>query len=134
MTIEPIPEPISKLQQRFLFALEPTYTIEEIEAGRQQRPGEDARHIFDVEGEGVRLIISKDKLLDVSTIHISGSYSASGAARFKKTGGYDIAELQLNLERLFHEISQNRYELRFLGLTSNAVFHFVAKIRSSLVN
>jgi hypothetical protein len=68
------PEPLPALRARYARALEHVYDVAGIRDRGLIRPGEVPANVFDFD-DGLRLIISREKLLDGEvTLHVSASF------------------------------------------------------------
>jgi hypothetical protein len=66
------PEPLEALRARLPDALAPVYDPALVARGLQACPGGQRRHVFDAE-DGLRLIVSRDRLGGAAHLHVSAS-------------------------------------------------------------
>ena len=67
------PEGMRLMKARFAEAVRKVYELDAVEAGLEQRPGVERKHVFDFE-DGMRLIVSRDRLEGEVSLHVSVSF------------------------------------------------------------
>jgi hypothetical protein len=65
-------EPLRKMRERYPKALEDVYDAESINLGVMAPPGDQRKHVFDFH-DGIRIVVSRDSLLDGRFLHVRGA-------------------------------------------------------------
>lgn len=127
MSLEPNPQPIEVLASRFSEALVGEYDPVAMLHGDQEGPGGKPQHVFDFE-QGVRLIISIDKIGPEAKLHVSASFNKERATTFIVAGRFDQKKaVDFALEAL-NKITPCKLQVAFLAMTSGAILHFIGKV------
>jgi hypothetical protein len=109
-----ISEPIEQLKARFPKALEKVWVIT---IPMPDRPGLHRENVFDFPN-GIRLLISRDNLIDKTEIHVSASWEYNEPK--------SIEQMNINVLACFRAIGGTG-TLRFLGWSPNAIPHWIIK-------
>ena len=81
--VPPNPQPFSILKQKWNQAVSEPFTVE----GPREPPGNDPKHVFDFE-DGMRLVISVDKVIDKRFLHVS-AYGNERYQHFIEEEGFE---------------------------------------------
>ncbi len=131
--IPEIAEPLDALRARYPQALAHVYDTDAIRDHGAIRPGECAGNVFDFE-DGLRLIISRERIDAGVVLHISASLQAKTrlADKLRRSGG-TAARLQIEFmraaEKRFRELSGNEQALDFVFWTQGMIPHWQQKER-----
>jgi len=74
------PESFDAMKARFALAVAEPVDTNEVREGLRPPPSRDRRHVFDFE-DGMRLVVSVDRVIDKEFLHVS----ASGDERYAKS-------------------------------------------------
>lgn len=108
-----VAELLVTLRERFPKALEKVW---EVTDPMLDRPGLHRENVFDFDS-GLRLLISKDKLIDLKPeIHVSASWERNQPTT--------IREAHRQVNEAYHLLGGKEY-LRFLGQSANGIPHFI---------
>lgn len=112
------PQPLAELKARFTQALVDSYSVEKILADAALRPGSKPQHVFDCE-DGLRLIVSRDRLQGKEVIHFSASVDR---ARYR--GRFDKSLMKLMVRR-FAELSGFAETPTFVRFSDEGIPHWI---------
>ncbi len=125
----PIPQPIAVLAGRFSEAIVEEYDATAVLHGAQEGPARKPQHVFEFE-QGIRLIISIDKIGAEAKLHVSASFNRERAMSFIADGRLDQKKAIDFALGALNQITPSKLQVDFLGMTSSGVFHFIGKVPS----
>lgn len=120
-----MPQSLEDMKVRYLKALESEYDCDK---PLLIRPGEKSEHIFDW-FDGLRLIISKDKLNNRVSIHVSASFTEDSQI-YKELKSRKCCE---NIMIVFVKMVEERFklldnrQLEFIGFSNAGIPHWITK-------
>lgn len=110
------PEPNEQLQARYAAAVMITYVAA---PNMKNRPGENPENVFDFQ-DGIRLIVSKDLILEKEILHFSGSIHTQDFIGKK----YDSSHYKQFVQKFVYLSQLKNVRFRLAGESPEGIPHF----------
>jgi hypothetical protein len=85
------PEPLAAMKARFHLAVSEPVDTDKVSKGVIPPPSRDRRHVFDFE-DGMRMVVSVDRVIDEEFLHVSASGDEKYAKSIKDEGFEGLVE------------------------------------------
>lgn len=118
------PETVAEMKKRLHFALMPTYDVDEVAAGKVQSPGTLRQHVFDTL-DGLRMIISRDKVGDSVSLHISVSLDAKHMNIQSRYAAENIQTFGPFIQKILVELFGEDFDADEWWMSKGGILHLI---------